>query len=1103
MSATSLGNQTVDETALTAAVSVNQKGIASFLLDANPLLSVTEKVIEAAVANANIETMEFLLESSDHPEVTSELICLAVGNESSGEQMVKLLLSLDGDVLITDEVIEKACKNKQQGLSIVESILEDCEDDIITEDAVEAAAHNARYGLAIVTALFHKASNLDVTREMIEAAAQNPSLDPLRWFLNRNVDEASISYESLRMAARNIDIGDQMMSLLLEKCRIDLVDEDLVLTAIGNRKYAVELTKMLLSRAGPTTISTEVFEAAAENKYYGERLLEELFKHTREIKLPSSVGVAAARNRYSPLEVLDILLQREERHEITAGTLNAAVENPQHASELLEFIFAHDETKIGSVVLEKAAANEQTGLDVVRFLWSHGNIRPTARAVEVAAGNQIFGDKMIALWQSSGSLDVSSAAVEAAMMNRSLGPEILRLLLQKTSVEITSEALRRAGWNSTCGLRLIEMVLKRKTIITLTEDILAATAINYELGVDILKLLLADPRAEPITHEAVETVVGALYIDPAIIEVLLSATLPSSVTPETVQYALLLENEIKTMTKSLIDKNPKVVVTTEAIEGLFSCASMNDPVEIFTYMKECGKDVPITEMMVKGTIQRESSTPSIMKFLVDQCSEKGTTLPITEEVLSAAFRSCGGGGPATCKMLLGLKEQGRSITVNEELVAAAASGDRAVSMLKILSDCHGRALPITLKVMKQAVRNAAAGTAVLKVLLDMAPEQIQELCNIEGVLIEAVRNDCRYASVLRFLARNAPGRTLQITSKVLEAAAKTRKHALKCLLKILHDQNEQHFITSLVTEGVVVSAAPYVPNLRLLYTTMRELGQNLHITTEVVKSAVRVERNLEERVCDRSPLRQIVRIMRQQNQTNLLATLITEDVLVEAAKSYNPILALKLLQEVLGDRNFGDLMSEAVIVAAGYEDFDTSKVNDVYSMMSAKHEKGYYMAVSQLQATIIDQNVPGMRALLDNPALPKGDKEWGFSPLSYACGRPYTRRDGFFFSVRFLLRYPEIDRNTADDDGRTPLALAAMRGHRNIVQLLLDSGVDKTVRDKDGKTAEELAMDAWNYMLALMIRDHGGESRLKGDSKADDVNITAVEKLWLRKSGTF
>lgn len=76
---------------------------------------------------------------------------------------------------------------------------------------------------------------------------------------------------------------------------------------------------------------------------------------------------------------------------------------------------------------------------------------------------------------------------------------------------------------------------------------------------------------------------------------------------------------------------------------------------------------------------------------------------------------------------------------------------------------------------------------------------------------------------------------------------------------------------------------------------MRELGQSLNITTEAVKSAARVEGSFGEKECDRSPLRLIVRIMRQQNQTNLLATLITEDVLVEVAKSYDPIPAFELL----------------------------------------------------------------------------------------------------------------------------------------------------------------------------------------------------------------
>jgi ankyrin repeat protein len=44
-----------------------------------------------------------------------------------------------------------------------------------------------------------------------------------------------------------------------------------------------------------------------------------------------------------------------------------------------------------------------------------------------------------------------------------------------------------------------------------------------------------------------------------------------------------------------------------------------------------------------------------------------------------------------------------------------------------------------------------------------------------------------------------------------------------------------------------------------------------------------------------------------------------------------------------------------------------------------------------------------------------------------------------------------------DDRGRTPLMIAAGLGHDEVVDLLLGRGADRTLRDKGGQTAADLA----------------------------------------------
>jgi ankyrin repeat protein len=61
------------------------------------------------------------------------------------------------------------------------------------------------------------------------------------------------------------------------------------------------------------------------------------------------------------------------------------------------------------------------------------------------------------------------------------------------------------------------------------------------------------------------------------------------------------------------------------------------------------------------------------------------------------------------------------------------------------------------------------------------------------------------------------------------------------------------------------------------------------------------------------------------------------------------------------------------------------------------------------------------------------------------------------------------DPNLADDRGRTPLMIAAERGHAEIAALLLQRGSDPSRRDGQGKTARDLAADA---TVATVLGSH-------------------------------
>jgi uncharacterized protein len=89
----------------------------------------------------------------------------------------------------------------------------------------------------------------------------------------------------------------------------------------------------------------------------------------------------------------------------------------------------------------------------------------------------------------------------------------------------------------------------------------------------------------------------------------------------------------------------------------------------------------------------------------------------------------------------------------------------------------------------------------------------------------------------------------------------------------------------------------------------------------------------------------------------------------------------------------------------------------------------------------------------------------GWTPLHYAASRPDPDSAAM---VRLLLEHHAyIDAESPNRS--TPLMLAAMYGHRDLVKLLLDEGADPSLRNEQGLTAVDFARRADRDDLAEQI----------------------------------
>ena len=319
----------------------NISAVLNTLLEARPLLSITERIVENVQrSRAQADTYKLALNSPGRVNLTKAMLDFIVKT-----------LRRNSDSFAID-------------LELVETIMGRAEDvGYNSGNIIETSAQDAECGRSL---------------ERVVDRSKPPS----------------ISQDVLALMAANDDCGEDMLAIVFDNYKDVQVSQNLLVSIFGNTYHGANMLAMLWEHGKDIRFSQDLLPLIVANRKSGTEMLTGVFKRCKSIPISQDLLIAACKHGSSDGgELLDLILGYDKNIEVSEDALRAIAKNVISGAAMVSAIFAHKKTiEFSEDTLNAIARNENKAAKIFSDILDHNiDIAFSEETLKAAASNYPVG----------------------------------------------------------------------------------------------------------------------------------------------------------------------------------------------------------------------------------------------------------------------------------------------------------------------------------------------------------------------------------------------------------------------------------------------------------------------------------------------------------------------------------------------------------------------------------------------------------------------------------------------------------------------------------------------------------------------------------------